>query len=204
MKKFNITSMALALSLVCSTAAMAEGISRDDYKAGKNQSAAQYKGEKAACKSFSGNARDVCVLEAKGREKVTLAELDLAFKPGVNGQYKLDLARADAAHAVAKERCDDKAGTAKDVCVEEAKAAWTTAKADAMARMKVDTANALAQAKTVDANRNAKATAAQARKDAAETSSDAQYELAKEKCDTYAGEAKDHCLSQARKNFGKS
>ena len=204
MNKLNIHAMALALGLAFGGTALAEGISRDDYKAGKDQNATQYKGEKAACKTFSGNAKDICVQEAKGREKIAGAELDLAFKPGVNNQYKLDLARAEAGYGVAKERCDDKAGTAKDVCVEEAKAGRTTAKADAKARMKVDAANATARAKTVDANRDAKAKSAEARKDAAESTNDAQYGVAKEKCDTYAGEAKDHCLSQAKKNFGKS
>lgn len=203
MNKLNITSTALALGLVFSASAMAEGMSRDDYKAGKDQSAAQYKSAKAACKSFSGNAKDICVLEAKARENVSRAELDLAFKPGANNQYRLDLAKADAAHAVAREHCDDKAGTARDVCVEEAKAARTTAKADAKARMKVTDANAMARAKTVDARRDAKYKSAEARKDAAESSNEAQYGVAKEKCDTYAGEAKDHCLSQARKAFGK-
>ena len=193
MKNSSINVLALAVSFAFSAGAMAENLSAEDYKAGKDQSASQYKAEKAACKSFSGNAADICVAEAKGREKVARADLEASYKPSVNNRYKAHVAAAEAAYAVARERCDDKAGTAKDVCVEEAKAAQTTAKADAKAQMKVAEANAVARGKSTEA-----------RKDAAESANDAQYGVAKEKCDTYAGEAKNHCLAQAKKNFGKS
>ena len=193
MKNLNINALALAVGLAFSAGAMAENMSNEDYKAGKAQSAAQYKAEKAACNSFSGNAKDICIAEAKGREKVTRAELDASYKPTVNNLYKARIVGAEATYAVARERCDDKGDTAKDVCIEEAKAAQATAKGDAKARMKVSDANAVASGK-----------AAAARKDAAETANDAQYRVAQEKCDAYAGEAKDHCLSQAKKNFGKS
>lgn len=193
MKQSSINVLALAVSFAFSAGALAANLSPDDYKAGKDKCAAEYKAEKAACKSFSGNAEDICVAEAKGREKVARADLEASYKPSVNNRYKVSVAVAEAAYAVARERCDDKAGTAKGVCVEEAKAAQTTAKADAKAQMKVADANAVARGKN-----------AEARKDAAASTNDAQYGVAKEKCDTYAGEAKDHCLAQAKKNFGKS
>ena len=193
MNTLNSKVLALAVSLAFSAGAMAANMSQEDYKAGKDQIASQYKAEKAACKSFSGNAEDICVAEAKGKEKVAKADLEAAYKPSVNNRYKASVAVAEATYSVARERCDDKAGTAKDVCVKEAKAVQTTAKADAKAQMKVSDANAEARGKS-----------AEARKDAAESTNDAQYGVAKEKCDTYAGEAKDHCLSQAKKNFGKS
>ncbi len=193
MKKSGMNALALSVSFAFSAGAMAASLSADEYKVGKDQSASQYKAEKAACKSFSGNAEDICVAEAKGREKVVRADLEASFKPTVNNRYKASVAVAEAAYAVARERCDDKAGTAKGVCVEEAKAAQTTAKADAKAQMKVSDANAVARGKSVEA-----------RKDAAESTNDAQYGVAKEKCDTYAGKAKDQCLAQARKDFGKS
>lgn len=193
MKQSGMKVLALAVGFAFSAGAMAQNMSQDDYETDKDQSASQYKAEKAACKSFSGNARDICVAEAKGREKVANADLEASYKPSVNKRYKARVAAAEADYSVARERCDDKAGTAKDVCAEEAKAAQTTAKADAKAQMKVSDANAVARGKAVEA-----------RKDAAESSNDAQYGVAKEKCDTYAGKAKDQCLAQARKDFGKS
>lgn len=193
MKKLSINALALAAGLAFSAGAMADSLSREDYKAGKEQIAGQYKAEKAACKSFSGNAKDICLVEAKGREKLAIADLDASYKPSANSRYKANVAAAEASYAVARERCDDKGDTAKDVCIEEAKAAKATAKADAKAQMKVSDANAVARGK-----------ATEARKDAAATANDAQYQVAKEKCDTYAGGAKDHCLEQAMKNYGKT
>lgn len=193
MNKLKLNTLALAVGLAFSAGAMAESLSKDGYKAGKEQSAARYKTEKAACKSFSGNARDVCVAEAKGRDKVSRADLYASYKPSADNRYKARVVAAEADYAVAKERCDDKGDTAKDVCVEEAKAGRTTARADARARMKVSDANAEARDKGVEA-----------RRDAAESTNDAQYEVAKEKCDTYAGEAKDYCQGQAKRKFGKN
>jgi hypothetical protein len=189
----NINTLALAVGLAISAGAMAQSSSVDEYKAGMEQSGAQYKVDKAACDSFSGNARDICVAEAKGRDKVAKADLYASYKPSINNRYKARVAAAEAGYAVARERCDDKGDTAKDVCVEEAKAARTTAKADAKAQMKVSDANAEARGK-----------ATEAREDAAATANDAHYGVAKEKCDAYASEAKDHCLAQAKKNFGKT
>lgn len=193
MNKLSINALALAVGLAFSAGAMAEAMEKDDYKAGKHQIEGQYKAEKAACNSFSGNAKDICIAEAKGTEKVAKADLEASYKPTVNMRYKARVAAAEADYDVARERCDDKGDTAKDVCIEEAKATKTTAKADAKARMKVADANAVASDK-----------ATEARKDAAETANEAQYGVAKEKCDAYASEAKNHCLAQAKKNFGKS
>lgn len=203
MNKLSNNSVPFMLGLLFCSAVLAEGISRDEYQAGKDQNAAHYKSEKAACGAFSGNAKDICVAEAKGREKISKAEIELAFRPGASNQQKLDMAKADARYGVARERCDDSAGTAKDVCVEEAKAGRAIAKAEATKHMKMAEANDAAMRKTSEANRDARSKSAEARKDAAETAHEAKYEVAKERCDTYASEAKEHCLSQAKKNFGR-
>ena len=83
--------------------------------------------DKAACDALSGNAKDVCVEEAKGKEKVAKAEAEAAYKNTPKAREKARVARADAAYEVAKEKCDDLAGNAKDVCVKEAKAAHVKA-----------------------------------------------------------------------------
>lgn len=190
--KFNINMIALAVGLAFSAGAMAEGISKDDYTAGKDRIAAEYKAAKSGCASLSGNANDICIAEAKGREKIGIAELEASYKPSLETRYQARIARGEADYAVARERCNELAGNAKDVCVKEAKAAETAAKADAKAQMKISDANATANEKS-----------AGARKDAAADKLDAQYGVAKEKCDTYAGSAKDQCLEQAKARFGK-
>lgn len=204
MNRFNSTSIALAVALAFSAGAMAQGISKGDYQAGKENNVAEYKSAKAVCASLSGNANDICMAEAKGRQMVATAELDAGYKPGVKTVHQVQVAKAEADYAVAREHCDDKAGTAKDVCVEQARAAKTTAKADAKAQMKTSQAHDTAFEKSAAARSEARNKSAEARKDAVASTLAAQYEVAKEKCGTYAGEAKDHCLAEAKKDFGKS
>lgn len=193
MNKFNINTITLAVSLAFSAGAMAEGMSKDDYKAGKDRIAAEYKVAKVGCDSFSGNAKDICVAEAKGKAAVGKTELDASYRPTVKAHYRVRVAKAEADYAVAQQRCDDKAGNVKDVCAKEAKAAQTVAKADAKARMK-----------TLDANAVASAKSAAASQDATADKRDAGYAVAKEKCDTYSGDVKDSCMKQAKADFGKS
>lgn len=203
MNKLNIKALVIAVSLAFSAGAMAESMSKNDYKAGKDKVAAEYKSAKAACASLSGNANDICKAEAKGKDKVALAELEASYKPTSKNQHNVRVAKAEAEYAVANERCDDKSGNVKDVCVKEAKAAQTAAKADAQVQMKTKDANATAKEKTAAVHNDANSKTADARKDAAADKVDAKYSVAKEKCDTYSGTAKDNCLSQAKANAGK-
>jgi hypothetical protein len=171
---------------------MAQGMSKSDYKTDKVKISANYTTAKAACASFAGNAKDICIAEARGKEKVEKAELEASYKPTVKTHFEVRIAKADADYDVAKERCDDMAGNAKDVCVKEAKAVQVTAKADAKVQMKTKDANAKANEKTTEV-----------RHDAAADKREAQYKVEKEKCDALAGSAKDSCLTQATAKFGK-
>jgi len=180
--RLNVSALSMALGLAFGTCAMAASMTEEQYKAGRDAIAAEAKGEKAACGSFAGNARDICKAEADGREKVARAELEAGYKPSVDANYKLYVARAEAAYAVAKEKCDDKSGNVKNVCVKEAKADRVAAKTDAKAQMKTS----------------------DARKDAATDKRDADYAVAKEKCDAFAGDAKSSCMSDAKARYGKT
>jgi len=154
---------------------------------------AQYKRDKATCDGLSGNAKDICVEEAKGKEKVAKAEAEAAYENTPKAREKARSARADAAYEVAKEKCDDLSGNAKDVCAKEAKAEHVKATADA----KVDRVAA-------DSRRGAAEKTADARREAAEDKRDAEYKVAAEKCDSLAGAAKDACIREAKMRFGKS
>lgn len=193
MKNHTIKAIVLAVGFAFSAGAMAESMSRTDYKAGKDTIEANYKTAKEACESFSGNAKDICTVEAKGREKVARAELEANYQPTAKNRYKARVAAAEADYSVAKERCDDKDGNAEDVCKQEARAAKNTAVAKAKEQMSVKDAYSAAGTKSAEAH-----------KDATATANDGKYDVAKEKCETYAGGAKDHCLEQAKKSFGKN
>ncbi|MDB5764776.1 MAG: hypothetical protein JWQ21_3771 [Herminiimonas sp.] len=83
----------------------------------------EYDVAKARCGSQTGNARNVCIKEAKA--------VNVAAKADATADKKVATARADARddkrdanYKVAIEKCDALAGTAKDTCVASAKAQY--------------------------------------------------------------------------------
>jgi hypothetical protein len=131
MSTLNIRMAALAIGLAFSAGAMAEAMTKTDYKAGKTSISAGYKTDKASCASLTGNAKDICVAEARGKQKVARAELEASYKPTPRNRYKALVAKADADFLVAREKCDDLAGDPKGACVLEAKVVQTAAMSDA-------------------------------------------------------------------------
>jgi len=129
MKNLKITMVAAAMALAFSNGALAQTLSKAEYKADKAKIAAEYKSASAACSSSTGNAKDICMVEAKGKQKMATAELDARNKPSAKASKAVSTAKADADYALAKEKCDDKAGNDKSACVKEAKAAQAQAKA---------------------------------------------------------------------------
>jgi hypothetical protein len=204
MKKFNLTAVSAVICLAMSTGAIGALGKPPEFKAEKEKIEAKYKEDKAACKAMTGNAKDICMEEAKGREKVARAELDNKFEPTAKHEKDVRMAKANAAYEVAKEKCDDQSGNAKDVCKKEAKAAYVAAKSDAKVVKETKDANMKAKEKTTDANIKAKEKVADVKRDAAEDKRDAAYAAAKEKCDSMSGDAKDNCIKQAKARFGKA
>lgn len=174
------TGVAIAAMMAASGAFAATG-NKTDYDAAKDRISAEYKADKAACDKFSGNQKDVCHEQAKGKEKVAKAEAEYNYTGKARDADKVAIAKADADYAVAKQMCDEKGADAKDMCVAEAKAAHKKALADAKLSKKVG----------------------EARKDSAEDKRDADYKVATEKCDSLAGDAKAACVSAAKSRFGK-
>jgi hypothetical protein len=204
MNTHQVSAVAAAIGLAFSAAAMADPMSKSEYQQQKDSITAEYKAGKAKCDPLAGNAKDICMAEAKGKERVAKADLEVHYKPSDKTHYDARVARADADYAVAKERCDDKAGNAKDVCVKEASATQTAAKANAKARMKTADANATANEKSGDAYMAASKKSTDAEKSAASDKRDADYAVAKQKCDALSGDAKDHCIADAKARFAKS
>src|ERR1700681_1695012 len=106
-------------------------ISKDAYDTANKNADAQYKMDKDACSSRSGNAKDICLADATGREKVAKADADAAYQNTPKAREGARVTRAEATYNVAKEKCDELAGNPKDVCVKEADAALVKAKANA-------------------------------------------------------------------------
>lgn len=192
-KSINLLSgTAMAACLLFGGSAMAQVMPSTDFSAGKTRIKAEYTTDKKAYDSQAGNAKDICVAGAKGKENVALAELDNSYKPTVKTHYKVGVAKGDAAYDVAKQKCDDLSGNPKDVCVKEAKAALTTAKADAKVQME-----------TADANAKASTEKKEVRADATADKRAADLKVAEEKCDAMASTTKDACMAAAKAKFGK-
>jgi hypothetical protein len=168
-------------------------ISKDAYDLAVKNADAQYKMDKDTCSSRSGNAKDICLAEANGKEKVAKADAEAAYKNTPKVREDARVTRAEATYNVAKEKCDQLSGNPKDVCVKEANAALVKAKADA----KVDRVAAETQ-------QDAATKQADARKEATTDKRAADYKVAIEKCDALAGPAKDSCVSSAKVQYGKS
>jgi hypothetical protein len=125
---------ATVAGLLAATPVMAaEGMTKDAYKAEKERIENDFKTDKAACKDMKANAKDVCMAEAKAKQKVAKAEAEANYKNTSKARTQARVAKVDADYSVAKEKCDDLSGNAKDACVREAKTARNRAKSEAKA-----------------------------------------------------------------------
>ena len=167
-------------------------ISKEAYDTAVRNAEMQYKIDKDACGPRSGNAKDICLAEASGKEKTAKADAEAAHKNTPKAREDARIARAETIHNVAKEKCDDLSGNAKDVCVKEADATLTKVKADA----KVDRV-------TADTKEDAAMKETDARRQAAADKRDADYKVAAEKCDALSGSAKSTCISEAKMRYGR-
>lgn len=183
MKEIKFLKMALlCISVLSFSTTYAAMMNKADYKAAKTRISDTYKADKSACDPLKGNAKDICMEEAKAKEKVARAELEYDYTGKTSDRNKIAEVKAKTAYAVAKERCDDLEGNAKDVCVKEAKATETKALADAKMNKEMN----------------------EAKKDAATEKADADYKVAIEKCDALMGDAKTSCVAAAKAKYGKN
>jgi len=181
-KSLTLRAALAAAALLTLSMAQAAGLSDVDYGAGKTRIQADLASDKGRCATLAGNANDVCVEQAKGKAAVALAELEFAHSAKPADQNRILIVKAEAAYAVAREKCDDLAGNVKDVCVEQAKATETKALAEARLGQQIVKATTEATVEMLDAD----------------------YKVAAEKCDSLAGQAKTDCIASAKARFGKS
>jgi hypothetical protein len=177
-RTFRPALVTLAVALSCG-GALAANYSKAVLDAARDDVKQAYKVNKDACDKLNGNAKDICVQDAKGKENVALAWLEYNYSGTSGDQKKLNESIAEARYEVAKERCDDRSGDAKDLCQREAKTAYDKAQADAKLNKQV----------------------ADAMDDAERSRMKADYKLAAERCNTLAGERKDICVASAKARY---
>jgi hypothetical protein len=187
-----LSGITIVACMLLGNNSIAQTMSSADFSNGKIGIKSDYTANKKGCDALAGNAKDICVADAKGKESVALAELDNSYKPTPKTLYKVGVAKGEAAYGVSKQKCDDLSGNPKDVCVKEAKAALVNAKADANVQMKTTAASTTASTEKKEV-----------RADAAAEKRAAELKVAQEKCDALASTTKDSCMAAAQAKFGK-
>lgn len=183
----------LLLSVVMASifAGPASALTSAEYNAQKDRIDADYKAGRSKCGELSANAKDICMSEVRGIQKVAKAELDAQYKPSDKRSQNVAMVKADTAYNTAKEKCDDLAANAKDVCVKDAKAVHVKAKEEAKIVKAV-----------ADSNMDKANTINDAKQEATSEMRAANYKAAVERCDALAGMAKDTCVSEAKAKYG--
>src|SRR5450830_1444470 len=182
--KTTILATLLATAISASYAAAPTAALNHDpatYRNVTQKATADYKLALEACKDMSGNARTVCMEEAKATRARTEADAIAQYNNTTAGRAKARAAVADADFAVAKAKCNDATGAEKDSCLANANAVHTAAVAD----VKADRATAGVTPVTTSPN-----TAAATR--------DATKAAAVDKCAQIAGNSKTGCLIDNR------
>jgi hypothetical protein len=167
---------------VTASLSFAQTMTRSEHSAAKTAIKADYKVDKAACSNSKANAKDICNEQAKGKEKVALAELEFKRSNTPSNSNKVAVAKANSTYEVAKEMCDDKTGEAKTLCKTEAKSAHTKAVAESKMN------------KTIG----------EAKVDEKQDISTADYKVAVEKCEVLGSDAKTACIASAKTKYNKN
>lgn len=167
-----LAATCLLATLCLSPAQGASLSSADDFVAGKARAEAALVADRAACDSLNGNARDVCREQARGKELVAKAKLELARTGSRRSQDKVTAVKLDAAYDIARTRCNAQAGSAKTACTKEAR----DERANGLLRL----------------------TQHQSMSSGPDDRQEAGYRLAAEKCGGMAVDARAGCLATAK------
>lgn len=170
--------LAVILTGMASVAMAAEG-SKAAYGAAIKKAEAEYKVDRERCDAYANNKdnqRDICVEEAKAKQKRAKALAKFRRDGTVEAEKDARDAYAEADYSVAKAKCHGMKGNTGDLCLQQAKAARDQAKSQADFREKV----------------------LEARHEAVEDQRESQYKVALERCDQLKGNAKDICVAEAK------
>ncbi|MDP1928037.1 MAG: hypothetical protein Q8K62_05940 [Thiobacillus sp.] len=121
------TAMFFALSLAAMSPAYAADVkdAMEDraearYDAEKDTARHNYEIAKENCKSLSGDAKDVCMKDAKAEYVKVTSQAKVEKKSGEE-QAEATGDQMKAYYKAAKEKCDQLSGNAQDSCVNDAK-----------------------------------------------------------------------------------
>lgn len=126
-----------------------------DTKISEAQIKERYRSDRVVCKTMSGHTKEICIAEAKGREKISKAELVDRKANSEKSRYDVLMTKALVNFEIAEERCDALGGNAKNTCLNHAQAAIIAAKANAEIQILSPLTAHKAEDKPIQAPRNA-------------------------------------------------
>jgi hypothetical protein len=173
-------ALAFCIGLLAFASASHAAGDKAAYDSAKASAKATYEAAARQCDAATGNAKDICVAEAKAVRTRTEVDAEVTYKDTPKARQHAIEETAEASYKVARERCDDRTGNDKDVCIKVAKAELTRLKADAKANRKIT----------------------DARVDASKDKREADYKVAAEKCEAMTGDARSACVAQAKAKYG--
>ncbi|KQU84444.1 hypothetical protein ASC78_10500 [Variovorax sp. Root318D1] len=100
-----------------------------EYSAARERIGATSKVALGQCEALAGPGRIVCIKEARGREKIALAELDQQRNPSDANARRLAETKLAVNHEIAVEKCNDRQGGDKAECLSRASADESKARA---------------------------------------------------------------------------
>ncbi|MDY0107539.1 MAG: hypothetical protein RBS27_12765 [Giesbergeria sp.] len=187
------TLMTLAAASLVATGALA--MDRTEYNTARQRIVADAQVRMDKCRALTANARDVCRTEARGFERIARAELEALYRPSEQAHFRARVVRADAAHAAARQKCNDLAGPARKVCQKDAKGVHVRAVEDAKV--------AQVQARPGDTPAAKNAAVAEALKHATAERRKADFAAARERCGTLAADLQARCVADARRVYSQ-
>lgn len=189
----------LAISAIAfSDGAMAQNMSLRAHLAAEQAIDSEYQAARSNCDPLTGNAKAVCTTAALGHEKIAKAALDARDQPGMDADYGVDIARAEADYAVAHQKCNDQPANLKEVCFHESQAAQVRAISDAQTQL--NTSNAIERHNTaiINAHMRAKQENEEMRREAAAHKREVRDNA--KKCAS-SGDRKTHCEDEAKLQY---
>ena len=129
-----------------SEVASATGMDKAAYTKERERAEADYKAAKDACKPLKGNEQDKCQAEAKYKEQVAKADLEMKYKGTADAAYDAAVKKAKAKHDLDKQKCHDLKGAEQSACKKQASADEKKTIADAKAARSADKTVAAAPA----------------------------------------------------------
>ena len=182
-------SLILAAFLGCIATGSAISMTKLEHTTQKDMISGDYKVSRDKCNALKANAKDICVSEAKGVQRIAKAELKSAYEPSARHTQKVAMAKGDAAYDTAKEKCDDSQGNAKNICRADAKAAHVKAQDEARV-MRV----------SAEADKAKTGARSMANKD----ENEANFKAASARCDSMTGAPKDTCIADAKLKYNQN